>query len=190
MARVSAERRRQDLTAAALELLIAEGPGAVTARRIAEQAGASLGTVHYAFRDMDELNQLVAGELLARVNQAFTAVRTDAGVRVAVEDVLDAWGRWLREFDGTALAYGETLLSLVRAGTSGANYAAAHGMILDLLTRAAAHDAEPCRIPLSQLAHLVLITADGLGLVHLVRGDARQTPRDLKAIASALQSLI
>lgn len=190
MPRVSSEQRRQDLTAAALDLLIAEGPGAVTARRIADQAGASLGTVHYAFRDMDELNQLVASELLARVNQAFMAVRTDGGVRVAVEDIFAAWGKWLREFDGMALAYGETLLSLVRAGTSGENYAAAHGMILELLTRAAECDAEPSRIPLPQLAHLLLVTADGLGLVHLVRGDARQTPRDVKAIASALQSLI
>jgi AcrR family transcriptional regulator len=190
MPRVSAEQRRQDLVAAALDLLVNEGPAAVTARRIAEQAGASLGTVHYAFRDMDELNQIVADELLARVNDAFAGVRTERGLRVTVEDLLAAWGRWLREFDGTALAYGETLLTLVRAGTSNANYAAAHGMILDLLTLAAEHEAEPPRIALPQLAHLVLVTADGLGLVHLVRGDARQTARDLRAMASALQSLI
>jgi AcrR family transcriptional regulator len=190
MARVSAEQRRRDLAAAALDLLVAEGPSAVTARRIADGAGAPLGTVHYAFRDMDELNQVVAADLLAAVNQAFGAVRTQAGLRVALEDLLTAWTRWLREFDGMALAYGETLLALVRSGGSPANYTAAHALILELLTQAAQHDAEPPRIALPQLAHLVLITADGLGIVHLVRGDARQTARDLKAMVSALQTLL
>ncbi len=176
--------------AAALDLLVEAGPTALTARRIADRAGAALGTVHYAFRDMGELHRLAAVELLNQVNEALTAVRTDAGVRVAVEDILTAWWRWVRESDRSALAFAETLVTLIRSGDSAGTWGAAHALVLDLLTAAAAHDPQPPRIPLPQLANLLLITADGLGLVHLARGDARATPRDLKAMIGALQSLV
>lgn len=190
MPRVSTQQRRRDLVAAALDLLVEEGAAALTARRIAERAGAPLGTVHYAFRDLDELHQLAAAELLNQVNTALAGVRTEAGVRVAVEDLLTAWWRWVRESEGAALAFAETLVALIRSGTAAATWAAAHALVLALLARAAEHDAQPSRIPLPQLANLVLMTADGLGLVHLARGEARQTPRDLKAMITALQSLI
>ncbi|MGQ0845406.1 MAG: TetR/AcrR family transcriptional regulator [Sporichthyaceae bacterium] len=190
MPRVSAEQRRLDFVAVALDLLVEEGPAAITARRIADRAGASLGTVHYAFRDMDELHQLAAAELLGRVNVALAAVRTDAGVAVAVEDVLTAWWRWVRGSEGAALAFAETLVALIRSGNSAGTSGAAHSLVLELLRRAAEHDTEPSRIPLPQLANLILMAADGLGLVHLARGDSRQTARDLKAMIAALQSLV
>jgi len=49
-----AERRAQ-LVDAALSLAIRSGIEAVTIREVAKEAGVSLGTVHYCFRDKDEL---------------------------------------------------------------------------------------------------------------------------------------
>lgn len=190
MPRVSAEQRRLDLVTAAVALLVEEGPAALTARRIADRAGAPLGTVHYAFRDMAELHQLAAAELLGRVDVALAGVRTEAGVKVALDDILTGWWRWVRGQEAVALAFAETLVALLRTGTAGATFQAAHRLVLGLLREAEGHDPCPSRIPLPALADLVLVTADGLGLVHLARGDARRTPRDVRAMIAALQSLV
>ncbi len=190
MPRISAEQRRCDLVSAGVDLLVTEGPAALTARRIADRAGAPLGTVHYAFRDMDELHQLAAAELLGRVNAAMGGVRTDAGLAQAIDDILRAWWHWVRGSESSALAFAETLVALIRSGTAADTFTHAHTLVLDLLAQAQRQDAQSSRTPLPQLANLILIAADGLGLVHLARGSARATPRDLAAMIRALQSLV
>lgn len=57
MARVPADERRRQLVEAALIVASREGVDAATTRRIAKEAGVSLGIVHYCFRSKDELLQ-------------------------------------------------------------------------------------------------------------------------------------
>ncbi len=55
MARVPAAERRTDLVQAAIRVATREGLAAATTRRIAQEAGVSVGIVHYCFRSKEEL---------------------------------------------------------------------------------------------------------------------------------------
>lgn len=57
MARVAAERRRQDLTEAAFRVMSRVGVSAATTRLIAEEAGVPQSLFHYCFKSKDELLQ-------------------------------------------------------------------------------------------------------------------------------------
>lgn len=190
MARVSSEQRRRDLTAAAVALIVEEGPVAVSARKIADRAGAPLGIVHYTFRDMDELTHLANTEVLAIVFGALRGVRTDLGVRGFVGELLRTYLRFMQENEKEALAFFETFVSLIR--TERAEGAVIDGVqfILGLLQEAEKHDSQPSRIPLAQLATLLTMTTDGLSLIHLARRDHRQSERDVEQLITAIQHLV
>lgn len=57
-------RRREELARAAATLMLREGPGALTHRRVALEAGASLSATTYYFASLDEL-AAAAGSALA-----------------------------------------------------------------------------------------------------------------------------
>jgi DNA-binding transcriptional regulator YbjK len=57
-------RRRDDLARAAAALMLREGPGALTHRRVAHEAGASVSATTYYFGSLDEL-AAAAGDALA-----------------------------------------------------------------------------------------------------------------------------
>ncbi|MDC7122231.1 hypothetical protein OMK64_11855 [Cellulomonas fimi] len=73
--------RRDQLAAAAADLVLREGPGALTHRRVAAAAGASLSATTYYFADLDEL-AAAAGTVLAQSwarNAASVLATLDAG---------------------------------------------------------------------------------------------------------------
>lgn len=56
-------RRRADLASAAATLMLREGPGALTHRRVAQEAGASVSATTYYFGSLDELAEAAGGAL-------------------------------------------------------------------------------------------------------------------------------
>ncbi|GAB47925.1 TetR/AcrR family transcriptional regulator [Mobilicoccus pelagius] len=64
MPRVPADRRREQLVAATIDLAIEEGLPAASVRRIAERANVSLGVVHYCFSSKEALINAVAESFL------------------------------------------------------------------------------------------------------------------------------
>ncbi|WP_312719816.1 TetR/AcrR family transcriptional regulator [Mobilicoccus sp.] len=64
MPRVPADRRREQLIAATIDLAIEEGLAAASVRRIAERANVSLGVVHYCFSSKEALLNAVAESFL------------------------------------------------------------------------------------------------------------------------------
>jgi AcrR family transcriptional regulator len=63
VARVPATERRAELVQAAIRVATHEGLAATTTRRIAQEAGVSVGIVHYCFRSKEELLGDVVREL-------------------------------------------------------------------------------------------------------------------------------
>jgi AcrR family transcriptional regulator len=68
--RLPLAQRRAQLVQTSLDIATAEGIGAVTVRRVAEDAGVALGVVHYCFDDKDELLASLAERI---VNDLITA---------------------------------------------------------------------------------------------------------------------
>lgn len=190
MTRVSAEQRRRELTDAAVSLIYEEGPTAVTARRIAARAGASLSSVHYAFRDMDELMEAANRVVLANMARSVGAeLRTDRGVRGFIEDLLRGYWHYLKTNEQEALAFFETFIALMRPGSAHTPVTAAREQLVALLSEAQRHDPRQARVPLEQLAILLTMTVDGISLIHLARDDKSQTEREVDQMIDALQCL-
>ena len=81
-------RRRDDLAHAAATLMLREGPGALTHRRVAAEAGASVSATTYYFGSLDELAE-AAGDALAQAWAAHARAARHDGQRVSD----DAHGR-------------------------------------------------------------------------------------------------
>lgn len=190
MARISNQDRRRQLQAAALSVLVEHGPAALTTRRVAEHAGAPLASVHYAFQDKDELLGAAVGEVLASFTTALRGtVRPELGLHRAVADALTGYWRWVEAHPGVALAAVETFAGSLRTGTAArAVVDDALDLLVELFTRAAAHDPRAPRTPVPALARAVLVVAEGATLVHLAAGDTAEV--DLDTLRTALQALV
>ena len=75
-------RRRADLAEAAATLMLREGPGALTHRRVAHEAGASVSATTYYFGTLDDL-AAAAGNALARSWAAHARAARHDGQQVA-----------------------------------------------------------------------------------------------------------
>ncbi|GAA3390769.1 TetR/AcrR family transcriptional regulator [Cryptosporangium minutisporangium] len=190
MARVSSDDRRQQLVAAALAVLAEDGPAAVTTRRVAERAGAPLATVHYAFRNKDELLQATVDAVMTSFATALReSVRPERGLRDAVADCLRGYWGWVRDHEDLALASIEILAGGLRAGgTATAALAAAGDLLVGWFSEAVGHDPAPPRVPVADLARLTLVAAEGLTLIYLAHRDAVAAEADLARIIAALQA--
>ena len=74
---VRGARRRQGLVEAAAELIVAEGPAAVTHRAVAERARASLSATTYYFSGLDDLLGAAGSYLVARWAEQAERVRDE-----------------------------------------------------------------------------------------------------------------
>jgi TetR/AcrR family transcriptional regulator, regulator of biofilm formation and stress response len=191
VARVSAVQRRRELTDAAVALILEEGPHAVTARKIAERAGASLASVHYSFRDMDELMHAANIEVLDRASRTLVGgVRSDGGVRVLIEELLQWFWHYLRTRDDETLAFFETVIALMRPQRAAGAWDTFQHLLVELMSEAQRHDPRPPRTPLPQLALLLIMAVDGLALFHLACHDDTRTTQELTLLVDALQHLV
>jgi AcrR family transcriptional regulator len=103
-----------ELVQAALRVIAREGVAATTTRKIADEAGVPLGTVHYWFADKNDLLEQVVREVVRRLEAAVTASGAPRGG--TVDDIRDglhaAWaviagddpGAQLGLYELTALA--------------------------------------------------------------------------------------
>ena len=190
MARVSSAQRRRELTAAAIEILIEHGPSALTTRRIAERTGVPVGTVHYAFRDKEELIAAVSEQVLELFAGALRKrIRPELGVRQALVDGLTGTYEWLRENPGLALAATEVLVAVLRTPSASAALADTGSFVRDILQQAATNDPNPPKTPIDELARFLTITADGLTLMFLTSGEGRVPEADLEHLVTAIQAL-
>ncbi|MDA1587356.1 TetR/AcrR family transcriptional regulator [Acinetobacter ursingii] len=82
---------------AALETIVQEGVRGATARRIAEQANLSPGTITYHFESIDEILSAAFKRMIKQITEAFTArlqeATDDQSAREAVVDLIcgDVW---------------------------------------------------------------------------------------------------
>lgn len=106
MARVSAVQRRQDFIEAAVRIIAQHGVRGATTRRIADEAGAPLATLHYCFHTKEALFLAVFQHLSETIAGD---VDDDApvGLAAASRRWIDAVAAWLVANDDAARAQWE-----------------------------------------------------------------------------------
>lgn len=176
-ARPRGAARREALVDAAVDLVLAEGPGALTHRALAARADLPLASTTYHFATLDEILREVGDRLAARWVAAVAEVLADSAALARASSSADRAALLVRALlppgdDAALRAHYEHLVAAGRTGL-GAAYAAVRA---DL-------DAETGRL-LAVLGvrlppALVLAVADGAAVAALSEG------RDVRATAVA-----
>ncbi|TVT31926.1 TetR family transcriptional regulator [Amycolatopsis rhizosphaerae] len=161
----------EELVAAAIRVIGREGVAAATTRKIAEEAGVPLGTVHYWFAGKNELLEDVVREIVTRLEKAVAMTDRPQGGTTAEElrAALDsAWAEVSGDDPGIQLGYYEltalalrnpSMRELARLQYRGYREMAARSLAPALV------GVEPRRA--AAIAEFVAVTFDGLALAWL-----------------------
>jgi AcrR family transcriptional regulator len=117
VAYVSTEERRKQLVAAATRVIREHGVSKATTRRIADEAGAPLSSVHYCFRGKDELYEMVMETLGVQGRDRLEKVVSPGmGVGAATAAIIRETASWaLNTYEDRLTDY-EVLIWAIRSG--------------------------------------------------------------------------
>lgn len=191
MSRIAAEQRRVLLVEAALRVIAREGVAAATTRAIVAEAGMALASFHYAFQSRDELmSELVSHVVGAEAVSAFAALRPGDDIEESLRAGLTAYLQYVTADPDHELAMQELVQYALR--TPGLDHLAREqydvyrAVVTELLAEGAAAAGIRWRLPIGEVARLLIVQTDGVTLAWLVdRDDAAAT----RAIDFASRSL-
>lgn len=191
MAYLSAEERRQSIVNAAVEVIAREGLARATTRRIADRAQAPLGSLHYCFRNKQELIQLVADQGAAMLERSFDDVPDDLGFEQALRGSIDALWRWVRDNVGLQLALMELAMWRIREHEGEDNLYVMWNrfggdLLREHLERGIASDGVQPQIPLDEIVRFINHRFDGLVFEYAASLDAVACQRQMDLLADAM----
>ena len=200
--RLPADERRVQLVESAMGIAERGGVSAVTIRAVAEEAGVSLGVVHYCFENKEALVAAMGEALVLQPSQGLRyafgqAHSTGAqsglrGLRETLHSGLTAmWpiieatpNRQLLTYEITAYGLRQQAAGAEVAGSIAAKqYATMDAEAGEFLQRSAQHTGTRWTEPVAHLARFALAVIDGIVLRWLV-------DRDGEAVIAALDDLV
>lgn len=185
MARTPQKERRAQLVTAAKHVMLTRGLSQVTVREVAQEASASVASVHYAFRDKDELVEEALQALMGDFEESvITPVARCSSLQEAVECLLTGYWQWL-----TATPKLERVVTDAGLRPAHADQPTSVAMGLEMVRRALAAHAEDCAVDLDEFAHLLLVIIDGATLVYAVEGDADRVRVSLQHAIRAIRAV-
>lgn len=207
LSRMPAPERRNQLVEAALTIASRSGVGAVTVRAVAEEAGVSLGVVHYCFQDKEEMVTAMGQSLVMQLAGSIDAVvdhivneldeipTGQSGLRdLLYRGLTTMWAHIESVPDRELLTYEITCYAL-RSRPSGSEassriaeeqYKVMDAQAFEFLNRAAELTRTTWTEPIVDLARLTILTTDGLCLRWLVDRDSDAVRRQLELLAGRL----
>ncbi|MCQ9162825.1 TetR/AcrR family transcriptional regulator [Arthrobacter sp. STN4] len=196
MARISADDRRSEFVRSAARVIANHGVAAATTRRIAAEANAPLASLHYCFRNKDELLQEVYNYLSRDYAMALPPVpASTAGLAHVMEaHALRVWDRMVQNPHEQVTTF-ELLLRRFRVDDDGQPQALAmnqsmyNGWIsstMALFTDAAVAAVEPIPSNLDQVTRLFISGIDGISMQHLADPDEARSKELVKLLALSL----
>jgi AcrR family transcriptional regulator len=189
--RISAERRREELVAAAFRVVAARGVAAATTRAVASEAGMALASFHYVFESRAELMSELVRVAVDIERSAMLPPLTPGGtfrgtVRLGLERYLDVLrADPLREKAMLEL----TQYALRTPGLdelAQVQYARYVDLASDALDTAAALWQMTWTTPVEELARLMVIVTDGVTMSWLVNRDDEAAGRAFDFAADAV----
>lgn len=194
MARISSADRREAIIQAALRVIEREGVSGATTRAIVAEADMPLASFHYAFRSRDEMMR----ELIAFVveNEGRAAVATLSGDRdicTAVRAGLQAYFDTLKADPNREQAMFELLHYALRTDELSdlppAQYAMYRRTSGEVLRVGAELAGVTWRLPLDQVARLLVTFISGLTLAWLADRDDEAAASTMDFAAESIASL-
>jgi AcrR family transcriptional regulator len=194
MSRIQAAEHRSAIVAATVRLMVREGVAAASTRRVAAEAGVAQATIHYVFGTKTELYRGVIETVTSNLVRAVEAglaphphwTEDVAVASQAVWEVVEADASTaLLLVELTAYALRDPDLRDLAKGLHDSYQRLAENAVGVLVERS---DQE-LRIPVEQVARLVVSGLNGLVLSFLVHGDREQSRRDLENLVDSLTAI-
>jgi AcrR family transcriptional regulator len=195
VAYLSADERRAAIIDAAVEVIATEGLSRTTTRRVAEQAGAPLGALHYCFRNKDEMMELVLQRGRTTLEAALESIDPSGGFEATIRSCVNGYWKWMRDNLGLNLALMELLMwAIRRSEQSKALYKRLNdpfgGMSMRKHLAAAAElDGIDPAIPIDDVVRFIIHRFDGLVFEYAASGDKAATQRQVDLLTDALIAL-
>jgi AcrR family transcriptional regulator len=194
VSRLPASERRALLISAALRVIASRGVNAASTRAIVAEADMSLASFHYAFRSHEEMmRSLVEWVLEAESSAAFASLVPGADIRDSVRGALQAFFDYVVAEPSHERVMQELLQYCLR--TPGLEHLAReqyeryYASTEQLLAAGATASGAQWRIPLSDVARLVVAATDGVTLAYLADGDVAAGERVLDIVSDAIAEL-
>lgn len=194
MSRIPAPERREALIDAALRVVARDGIARATTRAIVAEAGMSLASFHYAFASRDELVDELIRTVVARERDAVVPeLVPGVGLRDLLESGLLRYLDHLRadpEHEQAMLELAQyALRSPERHPLAVEQYARYTELATGTLQLAATHTGATWRVPVEQVARVLVAFTDGLTLSWLVDRDDEAARRVIAAAAGAIAQM-
>lgn len=186
MPHVRTEDRRQQLVEAAVRVISREGPANATTRRIVAEADASLATLHYSFKNKQELFEAVIDHCRELTVERFREQhRPGQGLASAVLSLMEEFADWAHDGVDFHIAQYELFFWALRTESARAFAPALYGGYLtlfeELLAGSLTEGEDPALLP--QLARDVMAFSDGMVLQMLALGDDGPSKEDVRRYA-------
>jgi len=175
--RVPLEQRRRQFVEAAAKVIADEGVEKATTRRIAEEVGAPLATLHYCFHSKDELLDAVRSYLSEGfVERLAPLPKTAIGLEAAIEAHAQRLWEHIAAHPEEQVATFELLLRRYRHASEGDRSGTAAGDEMyrawvdstsGIYAKAARAAGEPVPTNLRQISQLFIAGIDGLTMMHV-----------------------
>jgi AcrR family transcriptional regulator len=192
VAYVSAEERRRQLTEAAVRVVRRDGVRGLTTRKVAEEAGAPLASIHYAFGTKEDLVEAAIRTVIDdMVGPVIAAVDTEQGLATAIRSLVEAYWRALTEGHLPELVFSDLFaVGDDRAKRfARAEYDRYRSLTEDMLRTAVEAEGVPPAVPVEQLARLLVLCTDGVLMQYALDEDSERAEADLQAVGEALIAL-
>jgi AcrR family transcriptional regulator len=194
MSPVQAAEHRSAIVAATIRLMVREGIGAASTRRVAAEAGVAQATIHYVFGTKTELYraviEAVTSNLVRAVQEGLAPhPHWTEDVAVASQAVWDI----IETDNSTALLLIELTAYALRdpdlRDLARDLYDSYQRLAVNAVEVLVERSDEELRIPVDQVADLVVAGLNGLVLSFLVHGDRARSRRDLENLVDSLTAV-
>lgn len=194
MGRVPAAERRRQLIEAAVRVAEREGVAATTTRRIADEAGARLATVHYCFESKQKLLEEVLTSIITELVEAAQAdLRSGVDARTLLHQGMQAmWVIVEKEPGKQQVTYELTNYALRQPGMETFarwQYETSYAACAMHLGKVASAAGITWSLPVPVLARMLMAVIDGVVLGWLVDRDSVAATAALDGLTELLATL-
>lgn len=192
--RISADERRTALVAAALRVAARRGISHATTRAIVAEAGMSLASFHYVFESRDAfLAEVIRTVVAEELHAVLPDIEPAGTLRDTIASGLERYLVHVRREPGEELTMLELTWHSLRtpelAGLAGSQYESYRVFAREALEAAAGFHGCRWRIPVDDVARLLVSFTDGLTIDWLVHEDEAASALIVGAAADAIAAL-
>ena len=192
MPRLSADVRREQFIAAAINVIAQHGVEGATTRRIAEAARAPLASLHYCFHSKEELLWAICEDEARQIWGTPSVRRQDerVGLAAAAAGQLETGMRWWMDHEAEAITNIE--LGIWARRQNRELGARAYGIYLEASARDLRKHLGPGDDPelVEPLARLLSAAVDGMLLQWLTFQDQDAVLKDLAVFSEAIAAMV